>query len=50
MRKKYSSTRTWALVTRNRLKHQVLVLENFKSCVLVLETCVLDSSTDTKLL
>ena len=43
--KKYSSTPTRALGTRTRLKHQVLVLDNSKSCVLVLEVCVLDYST-----
>ena len=55
--KKYSSTRTRALGTRTRalgtrtrLYYPVLefVLDNFKSCVfvLVLEACVLDSSTN----
>ena len=47
--KKYSSTRTPALGTRipTRFYHPVLVLDNFKSCVLVLvlEVCALDSST-----
>ena len=45
--KKYPSTRTRALGARTctRLQHQVLVLDDFKSCVLVLEACVLDSST-----
>ena len=40
---KYS---TWVLSTqtRTRLQHQVLVLDNFKSCVLVLEACVIDST------
>ena len=27
---------------------RVLVLDNFRSCVLVLEACVLDSSTDLR--
>ena len=44
--KKYLSSRTRALGTRSRtrLKHQVLVFDNFKNCVLVLEARVLDSS------
>ena len=42
---KSPGTRT--LGTRTRLYwHQVLVLENFKSCVLVLKASVLDSSAD----
>ena len=42
-----NATRTGALGTRTRLYHPVLalVLNNFKSCVLVLDACVLDSST-----
>ena len=43
--KKYSSTRAFRSCTSTRLKHQELVLDNFKSWALVLEACVLDFST-----
>ena len=44
---KYSSIHTRVLGTCTRLYHQVLELDNFESCELVLEACAaLDSSTD----
>ena len=43
--KKYSNIHTRALGTCTRLYHQVLKLDDFKSCILILEACVLDSST-----